>query len=416
MSEFSFIGPFTQLLPMKDLPVRGPIKDAQLAEIPNAGILLENDKIAEIGEYSQLFEKAKNLKAEIFPIEHEAVAIPGLVDSHTHICYAGSRAKDYALRNSGSSYLEIAREGGGIWDTVQKTRMAEEEELVRGIKERASLHLQNGTTTLEVKSGYGLSVEEELKMLRAIKKVNSRVPLDLIPTCLAAHIHPKDHKGSASEYLEEIIHKLFPKLLEESLSNRIDAFVEEGAFNPEIIRPYLKAARNSGFDLTIHADQFTTGGSALAVEFNAMSADHLEASTQHEIDLLASSEVVATALPGASLGLGCGFTPGRKILDAGGILAIASDHNPGSAPMGHLLTQASIFGAFEKLTNAEVLAGITFRAARALGIRNIGQLAVGFSADLVVFPTGHYNEILYHQGQLKPSMVWKDGVLQYHQN
>jgi imidazolonepropionase len=203
---------------------------------------------------------------------------------------------------------------------------------------------------------------------------------------------------------------LFPKLKEENLTGRIDAFIEEGAFTEQTITPYFEKAREMEFDITVHADQFSTGGSQVAVRFGAISADHLEASTDKEIALLAESPVIATALPGASLGLGCGFTPARKILDAGGALAIASDHNPGSAPMGDLLTQAAILGAFEKLTNAEVLAGITFRAAAALGLEDRGMLAEGFLADLTVFHTDDSNEILYQQGNFKPCLVYKRGI------
>ena len=165
-----------------------------------------------------------------------------------------------------------------------------------------------------------------------------------------------------------------------------------------------------GFDITVHADQFSTGGSEIAVKHNAVSADHLEASTSREIQLLAKSNTIAMALPGASIGLGCGFTPARSLLDAGACLAIASDHNPGSAPMGHLLAQASILGSYEKLTNAEVLSGITFRAAAALHLNDRGSLATGKKADFVVFPTENYQEITYHQGQLPPASVWKNGV------
>jgi imidazolonepropionase len=337
------------------------------------------------------------------------VGLPGFVDSHTHICFGGSRANDYALRNAGKSYLEIAKGGGGIWDTVTQTRKSSQNELAKGIIRRADWHLKNGTTTIEVKSGYGLSLPEELKMLRAIQEANTMVAADLVPTCLAAHILPKDFKGTAETYLEVMVDQLFPLLQKENLVHRIDAFVEESAFSAAQIAPYFQHARAMGFDITVHADQFTPGGSEVAVKFGAISADHLEASGEREIRLLAQSDTIATALPGASLGLGCGFTPARKILDAGGALAIASDHNPGSAPMGNLLVQASILGAFEKLSNTEVLAGITFRAAAALGLTDRGKLAKGFWADFLVFPTHHYNEILYHQGSIAPSMVWKKG-------
>jgi imidazolonepropionase len=168
-----------------------------------------------------------------------------------------------------------------------------------------------------------------------------------------------------------------------------------------------------GFDITVHADQFSADGSEIAIEFGALSADHLEASTEKEIALLAKSNVITIALPGASIGLGCDFTPARKLLDAGCCLAIASDHNPGSAPMGDLLTQAAILQTFEKLSNAEVLAGITYRAAAALNLKDRGQLKEGLLADFVLFHTDNYNEILYNQGAFKPCMVFKNGELLY---
>ncbi len=400
------IGPFTQLLPMTNMPLKGALNDGQLKVIEHGGILIFKGKILAVGRFEDLKPKASKIEL----VTGHAVCMPGLVDAHTHICYAGSRAKDYALRNSGKSYLDIAKAGGGIWDTVTKTRKASKEELITGIVQRATTHLKSGVTTLEVKSGYGLSVEEELKMLRAIKEANDQIPSDLISTCLAAHMQPKDWNGSASEYLEMISENLFPILKSENLSHRIDAFIEESAFSPAAIVPYFKKARAMGFSITVHADQFSTGGSETAIAHNAVSADHLEASTQKEIALLAKSNTIAMALPGASLGLGCGFTPARQVLDAGGALAIASDHNPGSAPMGDLLTQAAILGTFEKLSNAEVLAAITYRAAKALKLDDRGTLQNGKQADFISFPTDNYQEITYHQGQLKPIHVWKNGI------
>ncbi|MFZ9189105.1 MAG: amidohydrolase family protein, partial [Algoriphagus sp.] len=252
---------------------------------------------------------------------------------------------------------------------------------------------------------------EELKLLRAIKQASEDTAADLIPTCLAAHLCPKDWKGSPSDYLTEIADQLFPVLLAENLCMRIAAFVEKSAFSPEEISPYLEKAKQMGFDLTIHADQFSCGGSAVAVRLGARSADHLEASGEVEIQLLASSNTVAVALPGASIGLGMAFTPARKLLDQGASVAIASDWNPGSAPMGDLLAQASILATFEKLTTAEVLAGITFRAAAALGLSDRGKLTQGQMADFILFPTSDYREILYQQGKMKPEGVWKRGMI-----
>ncbi|MEB8327875.1 imidazolonepropionase [Flavobacteriaceae bacterium KMM 6897] len=411
MHKYQLIGPFAQILPMTQLNLKGAIADEALLVIKNGGILIENDRIHSQGTFTDLLSTAKELGASITTLDGNDVCLPGFVDAHTHICFGGSRANDYAMRNAGKSYLEIAKTGGGIWDTVTQTRKATQEQLIDLIIQRANRHLENGVTTIEVKSGYGLSVKEELKMLYAIRDANQKIPADLIATCLAAHMVPKDYLGTSSDYLKEISAELFPKLKAEQLCNRIDAFIEESAYTKDDIAPYFTKAKEMGFDITVHADQFSTSGSAVAIEFDAVSADHLEASTTKEIKALAQSNVIATALPGASLGLGCAFTPARELLDAGGALAIASDWNPGSAPMGDLLTQAAILGTFQKLSNAEVLAGITFRAALALNMKDRGKLENGYLADMVTFPVHDYKEILYKQGTIKPNKVWKKGTL-----
>ncbi len=413
--KYKLIGPITQLVSMEELSVKGAITDKQLSIVENAGILIEEDRIRTIGEFSDLKKQVDTLDTEIIELQASYICTPGFIDAHTHICFSGSRAKDYAMRNAGKSYLEIAEAGGGIWDTVTQTRKAKQEELTCGTIKRANALLKKGITTIEVKSGYGLSVPEELKMLRAIKNANQQTEADLIPTCLAGHMLPKDFDGDHEEYLETMSNSLFPILKEEKLTNRIDAFIEKSAFLPTDIYPYFRKAKALGFDITVHADQFSIGGSEVAVKMNAISADHLEASTEDEIEMLANSNVVSVALPGASIGLGCNFTPARKILNAGGAVAIASDWNPGSAPMGDLLTQACILGTFEKLTNAEIMAGITFRAAAALNLSDRGRLIKGMLADFNLFQTDHFNEIFYHQGKLVPTQVWKQGELVYKQ-
>jgi imidazolonepropionase len=378
--------------------------------ISEAGILIKNDRIHQVGSYWDMYPEAQSIGAEIVNLKGDFVALPGMIDCHTHLCFEGSRAKDYAMRNAGKSYLEIAKAGGGIWDTVTQTRKANPEKLTQLTIQRANRHLKDGITTIEVKSGYGLSVEEELKMLRAIKQAGENTHADLIPTCLAAHIPPKDFEGTHRDFLKAIAEELFPILKEEGLSNRIDAFIEDTAFSAEDIQSYFHKAKEMGFDITVHADQFHPGGSQVAVDFGAISADHLEASSAREIALLAASDTIAVALPGASMGLGVAYTPARKLLDAGASLAIASDWNPGSAPMGDLLMQAAVLGTFEKLSNAEVLAGITCRAAAALGLQDRGQLNPGMLADIVLFPTSDYREITYQQGRLKPFKVFKKGI------
>ncbi|MGI4864537.1 MAG: imidazolonepropionase [Janthinobacterium lividum] len=408
-NPFLLIGPFRQLLPLAHLPDRGPVADEELRPITEGGLLLKGEQVYRVGEFSELLEEAHVLRATIITLAEDYVALPGWIDAHTHICFAGSRARDYALRNAGKTYLEIAQAGGGIWDSVQQTRRASQAELTQLTAQRANRHLQNGVTTIEVKSGYGLSVAEELKQLRAIKAADEQTPADLISTCLAAHTLPRDYIGTHEAYLAEMAQQLLPQLKQEKLTNRVDAFIEKGAFSAEQIAPYFAEARRLGFQLTVHADQFHAFGSRVAVAVDAISADHLEASGEVEIQLLSQSQVVPVALPGASLGLGCAFTPARRLLNAGTSLAIASDWNPGSAPMGDLLTQAAILGTFEKLTTAEVFAGLTCRAALALGLTDRGQLVAGLLADFLLFPVADYREILYQQGQLKPAQVWKRG-------
>jgi len=403
------IGPISQLVTLQDLPLRGPISDNDLVVISNAGIAIENGTIVAVDNWDSLLTSFPN--ANIHALDGPYVAVPGYIDCHTHICFGGNRARDFALRNAGVSYLEIAQSGGGIWDTVTQTRKCTEQELTQIVIKNANKHLQLGVTTIEVKSGYGLSVEEEIKMLRAINRGNNETAADIVATCLAAHLKPKDFNGSNEAYLDYLVTNLFPVLQSENLTKRIDAFIETSAFSASEIAPYLQSAKELGFDITIHADQFTTGGSEVAVQYGAISADHLEASEDKEIEALANSNTIAVALPGASVGLGCAFAPARKIIDKGGALAIASDWNPGSAPMGDLVCQASILATFEKLSTAEVLAGITFRAAAALNLFDRGTLIAGNKADFILYSTTDYRDILYYQGSLRPTKIWKSGKL-----
>jgi len=411
MAKTKIIGPFSQLLTMDAIPLKGSVNDSQLEIIPNGGVVVSEGVIVKTGNFDQLCFENIDLDIEIYRIEKDLVAMPGLIDPHTHICWAGSRAKDYSLRLAGKSYLEIAQSGGGIGDTVAKTRAASAIELDALLTERAIAHLLNGITTIEVKSGYCLNTAGEIKMLEVIRNVNQKLPVDLIATCLAAHIKPADFEGNSTEYLKNIVNELLPEVLQKSLSKRVDIYIDRGAFTKDEARIYLNTAKKLGFDLAIHGEQFTSGGVSLACELDALSVDHLEMIQDHEINILAASAVIPVALPGASLGLGCQFAPVRKLLDAGCSLAIGSDWNPGSAPMGDLLMQTAILGIFEKMTIAESLAAITFRAAAALGLTDRGILRNGLLADMIGFPTSDYREILYNQGSLKPSMVWKRGEI-----
>lgn len=400
----TLIGPFSQVLPLSGLPDAGPIADEALVAIPDGGILVENGKISALGPYEDLRSAAQ----EFEKVDGAAVAIPGLVDAHTHICWAGSRANDYALRLGGATYQEIGAAGGGILSTVRHTRAATQEELTNRTVEHCFTHAARGVTTCEVKSGYGLTVDDELKMLRAVRAAQDLQPMDLVPTCLGAHLKPPEFSESKA-YLQLLIDELLPQVQVEGLSERVDIFVEEGAFGIEESRAYLTQAKKMGFTLAIHADQFSTGGAKLAAEVGATTAEHLECSAEDDLSAMVQAGVTPVVLPGASLGLGMPFSPARAMLDRGLSLVIASDWNPGSAPNGDLVTQAAFLGAAQKLTMAETFAALTVRAARALGKQDRGTLEANKRADIAVFPTKDYRDILYYQGSLRPSTTYIAG-------
>jgi imidazolonepropionase len=411
MIQKKLIGPFKQLLTMNNMPQNGSLNESNLEIIVNAGIVTEGEFILEVGTYSSLLQFAEQNNYSIEEQNSNLIALPGFIDPHTHICWAGNRANDYSMRLDGKTYTEIAQSGGGIWNTVQKTREVFINDLTKLTAERAEMMVNYGTTTIEVKSGYGLTVDDELKMLQAIKKTDRYVQADLIPTCLAAHILPKDFNGSSSQYLQFLLKELLPLVYEKGLANRVDIYCDNSAFKPKEALEYLAEARKMGFEITVHADQFSVGGSEIAIKVDAVSADHLEVSGEKEIKLLAKGNVVPVVLPASSIGLGCKFAPARKLLDSGASLAIGSDWNPGSAPFGDLLVSAAILGMYEKLTMAETLAAVTFRAAAALDLKDRGIIKPGNLADLIAFELDDYKEILYNQGRIKPVKIWKKGTL-----
>lgn len=400
------IGPFSQLLTFEALPEQGPIQEGQLQIKEDYGVIVQDGLIHKMGPFSKLAQEAD----ETMHLSSPTVAIPGLIDCHTHICFAGSRAGDYSKRLNGATYQAIAAAGGGIMDTVQKTRAAPQEELEQGLRERANQLLRQGVTTCEVKSGYGLTLDDEIKMLRAIAHTKQSGPIDLISTCLAAHVRPPEFSSNQA-YLQFILDEILPAAKSENLTKRVDIFVEEHAFTIEEARWFLEKARSLGFDLAIHADQFSRGGALLASEVHALSADHLEQSTPEDAAALARSGVTATVLPGATLGLGMPFPPARMLLDQGASLAIASDWNPGSAPMGDLVMQAAVLGAQQKLNMAETLSALTYRAARALGLKDRGRIITGLRADIAIFPTNDYRDLLYRQGAMRPNVVVSKGQI-----
>ena len=390
---------------MVNLPERGAISDNSLEIIDDGGVVIEDGKIIEVGDFLSLSKNDLDVREITYP----CVLLPGFIDSHTHVCHYGNRSDEYAKRNSGISYQQILEEGGGIHNTMNSTSNSTDEQLTDDTLNRLKRHFQEGVLTCEVKSGYAPNLEDEVRMLRIINEIDSSNDIDLISTCLAAHVTPKKYESS-KKYLDSIVNELLPIIKEENLSNRVDIFIEEKAFSVTEASNFLEKIK-SDFYITAHANQFTSGGLKVGVDNGAVSVDHLEVITDQEIDYLSKSDTTGVVLPGCSLGLGIPFAPARKLLDYNCKVSIASDWNPGSAPMGDLLMQASLLGSTEKLSNAEVLAGITCRAANALSLEDRGSLESGKIADMIGFKTNDFRDILYNQGKLKPSFICKRGKI-----
>ena len=390
---------------MSNLPLKGSITDEKLEIIENGGVIIDGNKILEVGKFSDLVKKEKN----IFEIDFQSVLVPGFIDCHTHICHYGSRSEEYSKRNAGMSYQQILSEGGGIHNTMTATENASDEELEKVTVSRLDRHFNEGVLTCEIKSGYGSDLNQEVRLLNIINKINKNHAMDIIPTCLAAHVTPKIY-NSSSEYLEKIIEELIPVLEKKKLTNRIDIFIEEKAFSVSESFDYLSQLKNK-FDITVHANQFSSGGVKVGVDCGAKSVDHLEVIDDNEIRYLSNSNTSAVVLPGCSLGLGIPFAPARKLLDNNCKLSIATDWNPGSAPMGDLLQQSSLLGSIEKLSSAEVFSAITYRSADALGLNDRGKIEKDKLADFIGFKTDDYRDILYNQGKLKPSFICKRGEI-----
>jgi imidazolonepropionase len=399
------IGPFSQIITMAKLPERGAISDNSLEIIDDGGLVIEDGKIIEVGDFLLL---SKN-NLDVREINYPCVLLPGFIDSHTHVCHYGNRSDEYAKRNSGISYQQILEEGGGIYNTMNSTSNSTDEQLKDNTLNRLKRHFQEGVLTCEVKSGYAPNLEDEVRMLKIINEIDSSNDIDLIPTCLAAHVTPKKYESS-KKYLDSILNDLLPIIKEENLSNRVDIFIEEKAFSVTEASNFLEKVK-SDFHITAHANQFSSGGLKVGIDNGAVSVDHLEVITDKEIVYLSKSDTTGVVLPGCSLGLGIPFAPARKLLDNNCKVSIASDWNPGSAPMGDLLMQASLLGSTEKLSNAEVLAGITCRSANALSLEDRGSLENGKIADMIGFKTNDFRDILYNQGKLKPSFICKRGKI-----
>jgi imidazolonepropionase len=325
--------------------------------------------------------------------------MPGFVDSHTHLIFAGSRVDDYDLRLRGKTYEEIARAGGGIQSSAQKVGKAGVLSLAQQAARFLDQFAAHGTTTVEVKSGYGLDISQELKILRVIRMLQAGQALDLVPTLLALHALPASFRGRAAQYVEEVIRRLIPAVAQQGWAEFIDCFCDRGAFSVEDCRRVFDAGRRFGLVPRIHAEQLSrTGAARLGVEFDAASADHLDQLSAGDIRALADSDVIATLLPGANFHLGLKrYPPARKLIAAGVAVALATDFNPGTSPTVNMQFITSLACTQMGMTPAEAIAASTVNGACALRRADrVGSLETGKQANLIVLDTDDYREIPYY--------------------
>ncbi len=343
----------------------------------------------------------------------EKVVMPGFVDSHTHLVFAGSRENEFALRAEGKTYQEIAQAGGGIWSTVKEVRRATKKELKRAAEKRLDEMMKHGTTTVEIKSGYGLDMDNEIKMLEVMSDLEKEHYMTVVPTFLGAHAIPPEFGNNSGAYVRFLLDKLIPYVGRKHLAKFSDVFCEQGYFNALQGEHLLNEAKKLGMRPKVHADELSAcGGAELAAKVGAISADHLEYVSSTGIDALRESEIVATLLPGVSFSLGYQFAPARKLIDAGVPVALASDFNPGSCMSFSMPMMMTIACTQMKMTPEETITASTLNGAAALGLSDkLGSIEVGKLADIAIYDIPNYRYLPYHFGTNFLRTVIKRGVI-----
>ncbi len=366
--------------------------------IERGAIAVKAGKIVWVGSMEDLPGIPEQLATEVFSCSGKCIT-PGLIDCHTHLVYAGNRSLEFEMRLQGATYEDIARAGGGIRSTVQATRRVSEEELFEQSLKRAAAMVANGVTTLEIKSGYGLDLATELKILRVAKRLEKVLPVTVFKTFLGAHTVPEDYQGRADDYIEFICHEVLPRIAEERLAESVDVFCETIGFTLSQTERVFQVAEEYGLGIKCHAEQLTdSGGAELAAQYQALSVDHLEFLTEAGVAALAKTRTVAVLLPGAFYFLREKQLPPIALLrDYGVPMAIATDCNPGTSPVTSLLLMLNMACTLFRLTPEEALAGVTRQAAQALGMEHVaGTLEVGKNADFIVWDVSHPAELVYN--------------------
>jgi imidazolonepropionase len=370
-------------------------RQAEIHAISGAALAWRDGKVCWLGSEENLPFK---YSADASLDAGGQLVVPGLVDCHTHLAFAGWRAGEFEQRILGRSYLEIAEAGGGILSTVRATRAASQEDLYKRSRLFLDETLALGVTTVECKSGYGLSLEEELKQLAVYRKLAEAGPVRIVPTLLAAHVVPPEYRDNRGGYVDLVVGEIIPQAAWAGLARCCDVFLEESAFTFDEARRILEAGNDAGLLGKLHADQLTDGGGAqLAAEVWAVSADHLECISEEGIQAVAEAGVVAVSLPIATLYLNQSPMPARRLIEAGAPVAVATDFNPGSAPSYHLPFAMTLACNLQRMTPAEVLKGATIYAARAIGLEDrVGSLEPGKAADFAVIEAEDVDHWLYH--------------------
>ena len=382
----------------------------------DGAILLQDGRIAAVGKRARVEARKEAKSAEKIDVGGRVV-LPGFVDSHTHLIHAASRAEEYELKIQGASYEQIARKGGGILNSAKKLRAATVEKLKKRARAALEEFASYGTTTVEAKSGYGLDVASELKILQLQRELKSEQPLEIVPTFLGAHVVPAEFRGKphgAERYVEILIEQMLPEIVNEGLAEFCDVFCDRGAFTREQARRILSEGKQHGLAPRLHAEQLSrTGASQLAIELGAASCDHLEKVNDADIRALGRSKTVATLLPGCDFHLGWkAYAPARKLIEADAVVALATDFNPGTSPTVSMPMVLSLACTQLRMTPAEAISAATINAAYALRREGeIGSLEVGKRADLAVFEVEDYREIPYYFGMQRCWMTIKDGQI-----
>jgi len=382
----------------------------QLAIIEDGAILVRGEQIEAAGRRREI-ESLITGDCEVLDAGRRVV-MPGFVDAHTHPVFAGIRANEFERRSTGATYREIAARGGGIRSTVRATRNASLNDLVKAGKRYAQWFLRCGTTTIEAKSGYGLTIEDELKLLRAIKQLNEETPLRYVSTFLGAHDIPNEYKSRRATYVSLVINEMLPRVAQEKLAEYCDVFCETDVFTTDEAWQILSAARCQGLRLRVHADQLSlSGGAKLAAELNAATADHLEHADSAGIQALKTAKVQPVLLPGSVYALGSSqYPPARQMIDAGLAVVLATDFNPGSSPTPSMTMVLSLACTHMKMTPAEAVTAATINAAYSLGRGDeIGSLEKGKRADFVIHDAEDYRELAYFFGIEHPWQVYAAG-------